>query len=358
MRKLLNGQLLLEPLDIIIISYSTGAGLSWLVRTYKQRNEKLEDSLVRDVKKKSPLVKAIGIDGKPLNLGTDGKPLNLLEKDVCKKSKFVEDRLIFELKSKAKIVSVNTHKKPLKNLPYVRGGNIDDTDKVKVIKWFTLVVQNRRLTKLLQVLIQADEKRRNLHAVKMLFATLNYVLTQVVGIHIMSGGSYNITQILFFILPSSLAGFLAETVFKNPVVNVFLPLAILYSRGITKEVSPYDKCEMLCEAVAETQNQELRIQMSEFNQSLPEGQKLPPLPEEGPLECVKEKLSIVERYKLRRVIEMEKAKNRVTFFSDFIKRFPDCDVDPEAVAKEMNIDPELIYQEVMNEINNRQRTKN
>jgi hypothetical protein len=43
---------------------------------------------------------------------------------------------------------------------------------------------------------------------------------------------------------------------------------------------------------------------------------------------------LVERYKLNSVIKSEEARKRVQYFSEFIKKFPKCDVDPEAVYEE------------------------
>jgi hypothetical protein len=51
--------------------------------------------------------------------------------------------------------------------------------------------------------------------------------------------------------------------------------------------------------------------------------------------CVEEKLSLLERYKLREVIKSAKARKRVQHFSEFIKKFPECDADPEAVYEEI-----------------------
>ena len=51
--------------------------------------------------------------------------------------------------------------------------------------------------------------------------------------------------------------------------------------------------------------------------------------------CVEEKLSLLERFKLKEVIKSAKARKRVQHFSDFIKKFPECNSDPEAVYEEI-----------------------
>jgi len=51
--------------------------------------------------------------------------------------------------------------------------------------------------------------------------------------------------------------------------------------------------------------------------------------------CVEEKLSLLQRYKLRQLIKSEKARKRVQDFSEFIKKFPECDADPEAVYEQI-----------------------
>ena len=54
-----------------------------------------------------------------------------------------------------------------------------------------------------------------------------------------------------------------------------------------------------------------------------------------PLLCVEEKLSLLQGYKLKALIKSAKAKKRVQHFSEFIKKFPECDADPEAVYNEI-----------------------
>jgi hypothetical protein len=50
-----------------------------------------------------------------------------------------------------------------------------------------------------------------------------------------------------------------------------------------------------------------------------------------PLLCTEQPLSLLERYKLREVIKSAKAKERIQHFQKFIKKFPECDPNPEAI---------------------------
>jgi hypothetical protein len=51
--------------------------------------------------------------------------------------------------------------------------------------------------------------------------------------------------------------------------------------------------------------------------------------------CVEEKLSLLERFKLKQLIKSENAKKRVKYFSEFIKNFSECNVDPEAIYEKI-----------------------
>jgi hypothetical protein len=41
----------------------------------------------------------------------------------------------------------------------------------------------------------------------------------------------------------------------------------------------------------------------------------------------------VQRYRLRQLVESEKGNKRVQYFNEFIKKFPDCDPNPETIFK-------------------------
>ena len=56
---------------------------------------------------------------------------------------------------------------------------------------------------------------------------------------------------------------------------------------------------------------------------------------EVPLICTENKLSLIQRFRLKEAIRSAKAQKRVQHFSEFIKKFPECDTDPETVFQEI-----------------------
>jgi len=67
-----------------------------------------------------------------------------------------------------------------------------------------------------------------------------------------------------------------------------------------------------------------------------------------PLLCTENKLSLTQHFRLKEVIRSAKARKRVQHFSEFIKKFPECDPDPET---------QTVFQEIM-ETGQRIRVKN
>ena len=121
-------------------------------------------------------------------------------------------------------------------------------------------------------------------------------------------------------------------VIKNPLVSVLLPLAIFYGRGIEDIPDPYEKCRQLCKIAEKFHNHELAMEMKKFNSLLEDmstGLQLPL--DEVPLVCVEDKMSLLQRFKLRQLIESTRSQNRVQHFDEFIKKFPKCDANPEDV---------------------------
>ncbi len=47
--------------------------------------------------------------------------------------------------------------------------------------------------------------------------------------------------------------------------------------------------------------------------------------------CVDEKLPLLQRYKLTEIIRSKKARKHVQHFSEFIKKFPECDADSRSI---------------------------
>ena len=54
-----------------------------------------------------------------------------------------------------------------------------------------------------------------------------------------------------------------------------------------------------------------------------------------PLLCIKERLLLLYRFKLKQLINSEKAKKRVVHLNEFINKSPECDVDPEHLFQEI-----------------------
>ncbi len=51
--------------------------------------------------------------------------------------------------------------------------------------------------------------------------------------------------------------------------------------------------------------------------------------------CVDEKLPLLQRYKLTEIIRSKKARKHVQHFSEFIKKFPECNPDPTQVYQQI-----------------------
>jgi len=116
-------------------------------------------------------------------------------------------------------------------------------------------------------------------------------------------------------------------------MTILGPLVLIFVRGI--ETIPEDdslkRCRFLCKYAEQYHNKELMIEMKNLRSAIEDAS----LDLKLPLECVEEKLSLLERFKLRQLIESEKAKDRVQHFSEFIKNFPECDADPGDVYEEI-----------------------
>jgi hypothetical protein len=110
----------------------------------------------------------------------------------------------------------------------------------------------------------------------------------------------------------------------------------LYGRGIENLPSPSEKCRILCKAAEQYRNRQLVMEMKNFNSLVEDAATALQLPfDEVPLLCVEEKLSLLERYRLKEIVKSIKAQKRIQHFSEFIKKFPECDANPEAVYEEI-----------------------
>ena len=279
MKRLHTGVIIFDTIDIICLSFSAGSSMAYLIKRYKRRKKTGEDPIITELKEKSPVIMVSEV----------GKPLKL---------------------------------------PLVRGGEI--------IKGFSLLIKSKKLATLVRAIANAKRKQKQLRLLRAFFFTFNTLLTANVGLRFAIGGSLNYTQFILIAFPSTIGGFMMGLVTANPLASVLLPLAILYGRGIEDIPDPYENCKNICKVAEEFHNRQLAIEMKELNSLVEDASTALQLPlDKLPLLCVEEKLSLVQRYKLRQLIESEKARKRVQHFNEFIKKFPQCDADPEAVYEQI-----------------------
>jgi hypothetical protein len=298
MKRLPNGVLILDSLDIIYLSFSAGGILSYVFRKYKTyKNRKKIDPLVRELMKKN-------LDPDPI---------------------------VYELRAKSPVMAVSIDGKPLKIPPIHRGGDLTKLDLRRAKVRASLVIKNKRLFNLVSAIFHARKAQRELRFLQVVFAVLNSMSAQTLGLGIAVGGSLDYVQFLFIIFPSSIAGFLVEHFTKNTMLTILGPLFLFYRREIEEIQNPYEKCRQLCQAAEEFHNQELALKMGELK-DLAKANKT------GPLICEESPLSLVERYNLRKLAEAaenQELAKRIQYFRDFIKKFPECDADPESLYEEI-----------------------
>jgi len=283
MKRLHTGLIILDAIDIICISFSAGSTLAYFYKKYKRRRIRGKDPLVTELKEKSPVIM----------FSEDGKPLKV---------------------------------------PLVRGG-----DKLKLKGW-SLVIKNKKLANIIRAIVTAKRRQRQLRLLQYFFLSFNTLLTTSVGLRFALGGSLDYTQIQIILIafPSILGGFLVGLTTAYPLASALLPLAILYGRGIEDIPDPYAKCKAICKVAEELHNKQLTMEMTKLNSLVEDTSAALQLPlDKVHLLCVEEKLSLLERYKLREVIKSDKARKRVQYFSEFLKKFPECDADPEGVYQQI-----------------------
>jgi len=282
MKRLPTGVIVLDPIDIMCLSFSIGSSLAYGIKKYrKYKGRRGEDPIVTELKEKSPVIM------------------------------FSKDR------------------KPLK-LPLVRGGDEER------LKGLSLLIKNKNLAILVRAIVNAKRKQKQLRLLRVFFVTFNALLTSSVGLRFAVGGSLDYTQFILLVFPATVSGFLMGLAIANPLASVFLPLAILYGRGIEDIPDPYEKCKAICKVAEELHNKQLAIEMKKLNSLVEDTSTALQLPlDKVSLVCVEEKLSLLQRFKLRKLIESERVQKRVQHFNEFIKQFPECDADPEAVYEQV-----------------------
>ena len=282
MKRLHTGIIILDGIDILCISFSAGSIIAYgfkRYRNYKNIRIMAQDPIVDELKKNSPI-----------NMFSDkGKPLKL---------------------------------------PLMRGG-----DK---IRGFSLMLKNKKLARIMMTLVNARKSQKKLRLLQDFLFLLNGLLTTGTGLRIAAGGSLNYVQIMLIAFPSTIGGFLMGTIYAHPLASAALPIAILFNRGIEDIPDPYEKCRLICKFAENYHNKQLMLEMQNLDSLLVDAANALQLPiDKVPLVCVEEKLSLLQRYKLREVIRSAKARKHIEHFSEFIKKFPECDADPEAVYEQI-----------------------
>ena len=285
MKRLHTGVILLDGIDILCISFSAGSIIAYGYRKYKNYRK-------------------IKITG--------------------------EDPIVSELKKKSPIQMFSEKGKPLK-LPLVRGGDYKEK-----VRGYSLMIKSKRLVKILMAIIHAKRSQKKLKFLQNCFMVMNGILTSSTGFRIAAGGSLSYVQIILIAFPSTIGGFLLGTISEYPVASALLPIAILFGRGIEDVPDPYEKCRLLCKVAEEYHNKQLMLEMENFRSLVEDASDGLQLPlDQVPLLCTENKISLIQRFRLKEVIRSAKARKRVQHFSEFIKKFPECDADPETIFQEI-----------------------
>jgi hypothetical protein len=287
MKRLYTGTIVFDWIDWLCLSFSLGASLSCIVRNYKN-NPKGFDPIIGELKKESLLLQNL----EPMILSsTDG--------DILK-------------------------------LPALRGGEL---------KGVSFTIKSKKFAALLKKLFETKRKQKLVKLLQIFFLTINQLLNSGIGIRFAVGGSLEYTQIILLSLSGSVGGFLVGQIIENPLPTILLPLIIVFGREIEEIADPYEKCKRFCQIAEDFHNKEHLIEMQKLKSLIEETALELKLPiDKVPLlsvECVENKISILQRFKLRQLIENAKVKKRVMHFNEFIKKFPECSVDLEEIYQEV-----------------------
>ena len=153
-------------------------------------------------------------------------------------------------------------------------------------------------------------------------------------LNIAVGGATN-TEIIIFSVTGTASGFLLTLLSSYPILTLIFPMAIMYSRGIEDIPDPQRICRLLCKVAEQHHNRELVLEMQNMESLIKDYPLLAEgIPAIAGVECVEQKLSLLERFKLRQLIPNDSARKRVQNFSEFIKNFKECDADREAIIEE------------------------
>jgi hypothetical protein len=297
MKKLYSGKLVLDRIDIVLISYTIGYSLSYVIRKYNNNKKRTLDPSL--------------------------------------------DPIINELKGKCRVVAVCIDGTPY--VPTMRGGGDGEQE---VIKGFSLIIKNKRLAAIAVHIINIRRRQKLFEFIQLNLSFLNSLLSTNLGIHLCSGGNSSYIEIILLILPSSIGGFIMDQILKQnvPLVGLFIPIAIFYGREVEIIHDPAAKCRVLCQAAAEYHNKKYAIEMQQtVLENIPKINIFESFESEFPFLCVEDRLSLLQRFKLRS--NNFKNQKQVTYFRDFIKKFPECQANARAVYEEIfaktDIDSEI-----------------
>ena len=285
MKRLHTGVILLDVIDILCISFSAGALIGYGYKKYRN-------------------YRRIQITG--------------------------EDPIVDELKKKSPILMFSEKGKPLK-LPVVKGGDSRIQGRA-----YSLMIKSKKLAKILRAIVNARRSQKQLRFLQDCLTILNALLTTSTGFRFAAGGSLSYVQIILMTLPSTIGGFLVAAIAEYPVASALLPIAIVLGRDLEDVPDPYEKCRILCKAAEEYHNKQLALEMENFRSLVNDASDALQLPlDQVPLICTENKLSLTQRFRLKKIIRSVKARKQVQHFSEFIKKFPECDADPENVYQEI-----------------------
>jgi hypothetical protein len=244
-----------------------------------------------------------------------------------------EDTIVHELKRKSSINMFSEKGDPLK----MRGGDVKMLNG-ETIKGVSLMIKNKKLVQILMAIVNVRKNQRKLKLLQEVLSILNVLLATSTGLSIGAGGSLGYVHIILIAFPSTVGSFLIGMSSAYPLAIAALPIAILFGRGIEDIADPYEKCKCICKAAENYHIKHHRVLKMKNVDSLLEDAKammLQPLIDEVPLICTEQPLSLLERFTLRDVSESMKNRKRIQHFSEFIKKFPECAADPEAVYQEV-----------------------
>ena len=277
-----SGMVCLDIYDVVLISFTVGNTVGVLIKFYRKRHQKLisADPIIGELKTKSP-------------------------------------RMVLSESGQMKRPPLGV---------YLRGGE----------KWrrltilLSVVIKNKRFAKLIKSIVEIHQKQRQLRFLAAIFSTLNRLLTNHVGLYIDATSYLDYSRFIFIAISSGTGGLLTGLLLKNSIILSVLSCATMYLRGVERISSDYNNCQILCEVAQQFHNKQVQIEMKKI---IPEIQN-PLIDIEVPTYiCMEEKTSLVQRYRLRQLVESEKGNKRVQYFNEFIKKFPDCDPNPETIFK-------------------------